>query len=102
MPLQLVAETPSNPQTIEGESGLQMGDTITGNVANAASTLFISTRRIPVGIGDETDNGFSMVDNQSLLATAGKGVIVEGLNLSVAESAAFTKRSNDGNRRRAG
>ncbi len=93
MPLQLAAEIPSDPKTIEGESGLQMGDTITGNVANAASTLFTSTVGIPVGIGDETGNGFFMADNQSLLATAGKGVTVEGLNLSMSASAAFVKEA---------
>ncbi|MBF8276755.1 MAG: hypothetical protein HW390_1828, partial [Candidatus Brocadiaceae bacterium] len=73
MPLQLAAGTPSNPQTIKGESGLQIDNTITGNVANAASTLFTSTMGIPVGIGDETGNGFSTVDNQSLLVTDGQG-----------------------------
>ncbi|HJW85568.1 MAG TPA: flagellar hook-length control protein FliK [Candidatus Brocadiaceae bacterium] len=96
MPLQLAAGAPSNPQTIEGESGLQMGDTITGNVANAASTLLTSTMGIPVGIGDEAGNGPSTVDNQSLLVTDGKGATVEGLNLSTSASAAFVKEATMG------
>ncbi|MEK6737851.1 MAG: flagellar hook-length control protein FliK, partial [Planctomycetota bacterium] len=93
MPLQLAVGDPSHPQTIEGESGLQMGVTITGNVANAASTLFTATVGIPVGIGDETGNGFSTVDNQSLLVTDGKGATVEGVNLSTSASAAYVKEA---------
>ena len=102
MPHQLATGVPSNPQTIEGESGLQMGNTITGNVANVASTLFTSTMGIPVGIGDETGNGFSTVDNQTLLATAGKGIPVEGLNLSAAIPTPFVKESVTGTNARPG
>ena len=81
MPLQLPTGH-SNPQAIEGESGLQIA-------TDAASTLFTSTLGIPVGFGGETGNGLSTVDNQSLLATNGKGATVEGLNLSA--STAFVK-----------
>ena len=91
MPLQLAAGDTSNPQTIEGESGLQIDSTIAGNVANATSTM-----GIPVGFGDETGNGFSMVGNQSRLATDGKEATVEGLNLSVSASTAFVKESLKG------
>lgn len=93
MPLQLATGFPSNPQIIEGESGLQMGNTITGNVANAAATLFTSTLGTPVEIGDETGNGFSRVDNQPLLVTAGKVATVEGMNLSTSASAAYVKEA---------
>ena len=96
MPLQLATGDTSNPQTIEGESGLQMGDTITGNVANASSILFTSTMGMPMGNGNETGNAPSMVDNQTLLATAGKGVSTEGLNLSTSASAAFVKDATVG------
>ncbi|MBI5306781.1 MAG: flagellar hook-length control protein FliK [Planctomycetes bacterium] len=96
MPLQLATGAPSNPQIIKGESGLQIGNIITGNGANVASTLFTSTMETPVGIGDETGNAFHMADNQSLLATAVKGASVEGLNLSAAASATFANEATAG------
>lgn len=90
MPLQLAAGAPSNPQTREGASGLPIDNTI---AVNAASTLCTSTMEIPVGLGDETGNGLSTADNQSLLAADGKGATIKCLNLSASASTAFVKEA---------
>ena len=101
-PLQPVAEFPSNPQIEAGESGLQMNNTVIGNGANITSTLFTYTKETSDGIGGETGNASFKVDNQTLLATAGKGVTLEGLIPSAVASAPFVKDATMGSDSRQG
>ncbi|MEK7699538.1 MAG: flagellar hook-length control protein FliK [Planctomycetota bacterium] len=71
IPLQPATGFSSNPQIIEGESGLQMGNTLIGNGTNIASTLFTNAKETPGDIGVGQGNAFPMIDNQALSATAG-------------------------------
>jgi len=68
-PLQLATGLPTNPQRIEGECGLQKDNTIIGNGANVASTLFANTEKTMAGIGVWQGSAFSVIGAQDTSAT---------------------------------